>query len=263
MADEAPAAPVATEAAVEAPASEFTLESAFTQALAQAEPSTDAPKAGAQESKAASTPTAETESDTPAGEEPKSNRQAGKEAYERGLREGQERARQTAEAERTRIQAEQQTQNQTREFEDLLQKAQQGDLTAADRVISLMTSHRATQAAMLQGRNTLLAEMGTQLSQSIATLEGADAETKAALMQAPSVADFGKQAFDHGRRIEKSLWEPEIAKRDATIEQLRGQVASRRPSPESANGLRTNGAATFDGSWESAFAMAQASARAS
>lgn len=259
MADEPQSAAPISEVAVEAPAADFSLESALKEAQQAVEPpKADAPKATAPDSTDPSTTTDQTETETPAGEEPKSNRQAGKEAYERGLREGREAAQRELEATQARAHVEQQTTAQAREFEELLQRAQSGDLQATDRVISLMSSQRATQAALQQGRSAVLQEMGLELAQSINTLEGADADTRTALMQAPSVSDFGKLAFEHGRRLEKATWEPEIAKRDATIEQLRGQLASKSASPESANGLRSNGATTFDGSWESAFRLAQA-----
>ena len=260
MADEVAAAP-ASEAAVEAPASEFSLEAAFKEASAQATTDTAPPKADAPDSKATTDAPTETDTEQPAGEEPaKSNRQAGKEAYERGLREGREAAQREVEHRLAEQQATERVTSQQREFEALLQKAQTGDLAATDQVISLLSSHRATQAALLQGRNALLTEMGAEMTQSISQLDGADADARTALMQAPSVTEFGKRAFDHGRRIEKAAWEPEIAKRDATIEELRGKLAARSPSPESANGLRTGGATTFDGTWESAFALARAQA---
>lgn len=265
MADEPQSAGTAV---AEAPAP-FTLESAYKEAqLAVEPPKADAPKVEAQDSDKPATSTEPAADVATSGEEPKSNRQAGKEAYERGLREGQERALAEAKAERERTEATRAATDQRQQFEKLLSEASAPDdgtfegsqrrSAAQQKLGQLYATNTVTSAAMTQGRNALLAELGADLVRSISTLDGVDADARTQLMQAPSVADFGKLAYEHGRRLEKATWEPEIAKRDATIEQLKGQLASRSPSPEPAGGIRTHGAVGEIKTLEDAYRAAQA-----
>jgi hypothetical protein len=267
MADEPQSAPAGE---AEAPAS-FSLESAFKEAQQAVEPTVaDAPKEEAPDSASDSTPSTDTEpAATPSGEEPKSNRQAGKEAYERGLREGEEKARQALEAERQRIQSEQSATSQRQQFEQLLTEANlppdgsfetdQRRTAAQQKLGALYASNTVTRTAYERGQadyeKSFWNGFGDRLGQEIGL---DDTGVKALMSEARSGIDFAKRLVDHGKTQEKAVWEPEIAKRDAKIEELQGKLASRTPSPEAGGGLRTNGTPSFDGSIKSAYELAKA-----
>lgn len=236
--------------AVEAPADTTTLESAFKEASAQASATTDAPVTKAPDSPKPAATTVPS-ADQPSGEEPRSNRQIGREAYERGLRD----ARAEFESEKARLQQEQATANERREFEQLFTDASLPDdgsyetsqrrAQAQQRLGQLAASNRVSQAAYNRGQEDYERTFWSGFEGKLKSEVGLDDAGVTALMRdARSGIDFARRLVDHGKTQEKAVWEQEVAKRDATIEQLRGQLAARRPSPEGANGIRTNGAAT-------------------
>lgn len=253
-----------------APAAEFTLEAAFKEASAQATETVAAPSEAAQDSTDKATPESVTDTaEISSGEEPaKSNRQAGREAYERGLREGREAAAKEAAEAAARREAEQTATTQREQFNSLLLEAnlpddgtfetQQRRNAAQQKLGALYASNTVTQSAYQRGMAEQEQRFWGGFEGKLADL-GLDQAGVTALMRAPSAMDFARSLVDHGKAQEKAVWEPEIAKRDATIEQLKGQLASRSPSPEPAGGLRTNGFPNREvKTIEDAYAIAQA-----
>lgn len=140
-------------------------------------------------------------------------------------------------ADKARAEAQrQQNEKQQREFDELVQRAESGDWEAKDRVLSILKSNRGMQAAIAQGRNAVLEELGRDITKSVYDLEGLDEDGQKALMSAPSVAEFGKSAYDHGRRTERAIHESTIATLKAEIESLKGRIAGTIPSPTATNG---------------------------
>jgi hypothetical protein len=139
-------------------------------------------------------------------------------------------------ADQQAAQARQQVEQQQREFEDLLTKADEGDYEAKDRVLQILKSTRGMQAAIAQGRTAVVEELGRDLVRAVNGLDGLDESAQAELLKAPSIAEFGKQTFQQGRRIEKAVQEDAIAKLKAENESLKGQLAGNRPSPTATNG---------------------------
>lgn len=254
---------------VEAPAAEFTLESAYREASAAIDPpKADAPKAVAQDSTAEPTSTEPEPVAQPSGEEPKSNRQAGKEAYERGLREGREAAAKEAREQAERERSERDAKSRQEEFNTLLLEAnlpddgtydtQQRRALAQQKLGQLYASNTVTQSAYQRGVAEQEQRFWGGFEGRLSDL-GFDADGVKALMTAPSAIDFARRMVEHGKFQEKAVWEQEVAKRDAKIEELQGKLASKSASPESANGLRTNGVATREvRTIEDAYALAKA-----
>ncbi len=117
-----------------------------------------------------------------------------------------------------------------------MQRADSGDYDAKDRVLSILKSQKGMQAAIMQGRTSVLQDLGRDIIASIHSLDGLDDEGQDALMKAPSVADFGKNAFESGRRIERAIHESTIATLKAENESLKGRLAGNGPSPTPTNG---------------------------
>jgi hypothetical protein len=140
------------------------------------------------------------------------------------------------EAEQRAADQRQQNEKQQREFDELVAKADGGDWEAKDRVLTILKSNRGMQAAIMQGRSAVLEELGRDISHAIYSLDGLDDDGQQALMKAPSVAEFGKQAFEHGRRIERTIHEGTIATLKAENESLKGRLAGTGPSPVPTNG---------------------------
>jgi hypothetical protein len=129
-----------------------------------------------------------------------------------------------------------QSEQQQQEFDALVAKADAGDWEAKDRVLQILKGNRGMAAAIQQGRTAVIEEIGREITQAIYKLDGADEEAQTALMQAPSVMDFGKTAFEHGRRIERAIHEDTIATLKAENESLKGRLAGSSPSPVATNG---------------------------
>lgn len=164
-----------------------------------------------------------------------SRRQEGQRLREQIRREVQQefQAKQEAEA-RQRQSAQQQ-----REFDELMQRADAGDWDSKERVLSIIKGNRGMQAAIMEGRNTVLAELGRDITSAIYGLE-VDEDGQQALLKAPSVAEFGKTAFDQGRRVERAVHESTIATLKAENESLKGRLAGNGPSPTPTNGSVTS-----------------------
>lgn len=135
-------------------------------------------------------------------------------------------------------QAEQRRQNeqQQREFDDLISRADAGDWEAKDRVLSILKSQKGMQAAIMQGRSAVLDELGRDITSAVYGLDGLDEEGQQALLKAPSVAEFGKHAYDYGRKAERAIHEHTIATLKAENESLKGRLAGGSPSPLPTNG---------------------------
>jgi ribosomal protein L17 len=200
------------------------------------------------------TPAAET-APKPEAEKEGSRREQGQKLREQVRRELLAEFEADNKARQTRQQAEQ----QQREWDDLLARADQGDFEAKDRVMEILKGNRGMQAAIAQGRTAVLEELGRDITKAVYGLDGVDEEGQSALLKAPSIADFGKEAFDQGRRIERSVHEGTIATLKAENESLKGQLASRSPSPTATNGtsVTRNGNGRFH-SMQDAFAAAAA-----
>lgn len=249
MAD-APVATTAETPAAEAPAS------AFAEARTILDRTTDTPTSSAPES---------TESDESDESSPPKQEAAGAEGDGKPSR--RERARGLEQEIETRVRAEFQArqeaadaqrvaEQQTRtaadqaaahqaELTQLIERAEQGDYESSVKLAGLLKSNRATQAAINSGREQILAELGRDLNSAIDSLEGADADGKAALKAAPSVAQALALASEQARKAERTTWESQVGTLKAEIASLKGQLAGRGSSPEAASGYRSRGAASF------------------
>ncbi len=163
------------------------------------------------------------------------------------------------EAEHKAQQQRNQNEQQAREFDELVQRADNGDWEAKDRVLALLKSNRGMQTAIAQGRNAVLEELGRDINVAVYKLDGLDEDGQQALLKAPSVADFGKVAFEQGRKTEKAVHEGTIATLKAENESLKGRLAGNSPSPTGSNGQATSTRPpTRFKSMHDAFAAAQA-----
>ncbi len=133
-------------------------------------------------------------------------------------------------------QRQRQSEAQQREFDELIQRADAGDWESKDRVLQILKGNRGMQSAIAEGRNAVLAELGRDITSAIHSLDGLDDDGQGALLKAPSVAEFGKLAFDQGRRIERAIHESTIATLKAENESLKGRLAGNGPSPTPTNG---------------------------
>lgn len=133
-----------------------------------------------------------------------------------------------------------QAEQQQRDFDELLQRADQGDWEAKDRITQILKGNRGMQAAIAQGRNAVLEELGRDITTAVYGLDGLDDDGQQSLLKAPSVAEFGKSAFDHGRRVERAIHESTIATLKAENESLKGRLAGVGPSPTPSNGATTS-----------------------
>lgn len=259
-----------TGAATEAPAESFSVADAFKEAQQAVEPTgTDTPTSSTPDSKAETPSPATTTEQEPSGEEPKSNRQAGREAYERGLREGREAAQRELEQQRSQREAEDTSARQRQEFDELLREASlpadgtyetdQRRSEAQRKLGALYASNTVTRTAYDRGRADHQQQFWGGFEGRLGTELGLDdAGVRSLMHEAPTALDFAKRLVDHGKATERSVWEPEIARRDAEIESLKGKLAGRTPSPEAGSGLRTNGAARDVKTLEDAYAVAKA-----
>jgi hypothetical protein len=163
------------------------------------------------------------------------------------------------EAEQRATQQRNQNEQQAREFDELVQRADAGDWEAKDRVLALLKSNRGMQTAIAQGRNSVLEELGRDINVAVYKIDGLDEDGQQALLKAPSVADFGKAAFEQGRKTEKAVHEGTIATLKAENESLKGRLAGNSPSPTGSNGqASTSRPPTRFKSMHDAFAAAQA-----
>lgn len=172
------------------------------------------------------------EAPAPPKEEGGSRREQGQRLREQIRKEVQAEFEANQRAERQR----QQNEQQQREFDDLVAKADAGDWEAKDRVLTILKSQKGMQAAIMQGRTAVLDELGRDITQAVYGLDGLDDDGQQALLKAPNVAEFGKQAFEHGRRTERAIHEDTIATLKAEIESLKGRIAGGSPSPLPSNG---------------------------
>jgi antitoxin component of RelBE/YafQ-DinJ toxin-antitoxin module len=124
---------------------------------------------------------------------------------------GQEQHRAAQQRELEQWQARQASEQQQRSIAQYEQRARAGDRAAADE----LANYRTAEALRRQGRTQVLNEIGNDISQAISGLD-IDADSKARLMMAPSVAAFATSL--HGmpkavqRKVEKSLkdYAPEV-----------------------------------------------------
>ena len=152
-----------------------------------------------------------------------------------------------------------QNEEQQKEFEALLAKADAGDWEAKDRVLNILKSNSATSAAIGQGRTAVLEELGRDITAAVYGLDGLDEDGQQALLKAASVADFGKIAFDYGKRLERAVHEDTIATLRAENESLKGRLAGNSPSPTATNGTSVSrGPQTRFASMRDAFAASAA-----
>lgn len=199
----------------------------------------EAPEPAAAPPDSTQAPQAETpapaEPDKPAttAEKPESSRREGNRALREQIR---REIKAEYEADQRAAQQRQQNEQQQREFEDLVARGEAGDFEAKDRVLQILRSQKGMQTAIMQGRTAVLEELGRDITTAIYSLDGLDEEAQAGLMKAPSVADFGKLAFEHGRRIERTVHESTEATLKAEIESLKGRLAGNGPSPTPTNG---------------------------
>ena len=183
----------------------------------------------------AAPPTDTTPAPPPAKEEPEkesSRRSENKDLRERIRKE----VRAEFEAEVRSAETRRQHEQQQRDFDELIARADGGDWEAKDRVLQILKGNRGMQAAIQQGRTSVLEELGHDITAAIYGIDGLDDDGQNSLMKAPSVAEFGKLAFSHGRRVEKAIHEDTIATLKAENESLKGRLAGSSPSPTATNG---------------------------
>lgn len=231
-------------------------------------------KAQAEKLEAAETPQTETP-DSPKQEPAKAENEAqepeGETEGERKLsrRERDEQRREEIRREeRTRLEAEfkasQEQERLTRERQEaeqsllsLIEKADAGDYNAAKQLTQIIKGQvidapkqTAREATVYQaGRNAVLSEMAKDFEPSVRAVEGVTDADFASLRDAQTSGQFAQRAIDVGRRLGTAAWESEKATLEATITQLKGQLAARGPSPVQANGYvssGTNGARPSD-----------------
>lgn len=189
------------------------------------------PAAATQEAAPPETPATATETPAPS-EEKGSRREQGTQLRDQIRREIDAEYEQKRQADAARQQAD----AAQRDFETLMTRAEAGDYQAAEQVIGMLRTQRVNTFAEQRGRTGLLQEIGRDVSASITSLDGLDADGRTALMEAPSVAEFGKRAFDHGQRIARGQAEDTIAKLTAENTSLKGKLAASTPSPTASNG---------------------------
>lgn len=230
----------------------------FEKAKAELDTMRKAERSSPAESEAPEPATAAPASDAappPTDKQEGSRREQGARLREQIRREVEAEFQATQQAQRQREVAEQ----QQKEFDELVARADSGDWEAKDRVLQLLKSQKGMTTAINQGRMAVLAELGQDITKAVYSLEGLDDDAQQALLKAPSVAEFGKSAFEHGRKVEKAIHEGTIATLKAENESLKGRLAGNGPSPTPTNGSVTSpGKPTKFNSVQEAFAAAAA-----
>jgi hypothetical protein len=226
----------------------------------------DAPASTAPDAATPDAPTADSAAPAPAEpsdkpDDPKgTRRQKGEEAYQRGLDEG----RKQAEAERAaqaEAEAAERTQREQREsLLTLIKAAKDGDYDATVKLAELeegrLTATDA-QARELQLFRAAEEKVFTSIARDFASLKGhagIDEDGFKTLLEAPSVAEYGKRAFALGQQSQAS----EITTLQTRVRELEGKLAGRTPSPLGANGTTAAGSFAELKGMHRAFAEAKA-----
>lgn len=188
------------------------------------------------------------EEESAKADEPKgTRRERGEDAYKRGLEEGRKavEAERAARAEADAAEAKAKAERES--LATLIQKAKEGDWEAAQQLAAIEEGR--LQATDTQARElTLLRSAEEKVFKAIAAdfaslkgHEGIDDDGFKELVEAPSVAAYGKKAFELGQKSRAG----EITTLQTQVRELSAKLAARGPSPISANGHTANGAANY------------------
>lgn len=182
---------------------------------------------------------------TDAGPSEKGSRRAkGEDAYQRGLREGEEKARQAIDEQADQQRQEKAKADAVAHIEKLFADLESNDYDARENagkeLAGIVKGNKVQTFYSAQGRNAALAEIAESFK-SIKDVEGVGEDGLTELWSAPTPADLARRAFEMGAKSAKTTADERIAELEAQLTEERGRRAGSSLTPERQNGSSGGG----------------------